>query len=102
MVENLPGKPGKGRGVVARRALSAGTLLMACRAFVSTPANTERGTTFEFSAKDTPRGVSVTRNLLVQIAVRELLDHPERSAELYLLSGGARFDGSPFPGYWPC
>jgi len=98
--------PGKGRGVVAVRALPAGTLLMASKAFVAaskgflaTAKETFRmETTLAFSAKEKNLDIHNCAHL-VELVIHKLRFQPERSAELYSLSGGARFDGKPLPGY---
>ncbi|KAJ4458326.1 putative Protein unc-45 B [Paratrimastix pyriformis] len=85
-IELLRPTPGKGRGVFAATALAEGTLLMACRALVYAPVEENEGTfQFHFDWNSMDMGASAH---LVPLTVQFLMNHPERAAELYLLTTG--------------
>eukprot|EP00798_Chlamydomonas_sp_ICE-L_P004635 gene4635-14831_t len=92
----VKGSKAKGRCVVAGKAIHAGTLLMASKAFAFEPDNMHHN--------DTPSGhtrmdAGSEEAHIVPRVVQALLDRPESSSELYTMSAGPVFDGTPLPGY---
>ena len=83
----------KGRGVIAQSSVSEGTLVMASKAFCICSNTPLISTTVVTSSDRVDRGAHAD---MLPSVIQELLARPERSDELYSLSGGQAF-GSLLP-----
>eukprot|EP00798_Chlamydomonas_sp_ICE-L_P016013 gene16013-22150_t len=95
-IKMVEGSKAKGRCMVADKAILAGTLLMAAKAFVFEPGNIHSLDTV--LGEKGHMGAGSSARMLPRV-VQALLDRPESSSELYTLSAGPAFDGKPLPGY---
>eukprot|EP00798_Chlamydomonas_sp_ICE-L_P011462 gene11462-34176_t len=94
-IKMVEGSRAKGQCMVAEKAIPAGTLLMAAKAFDFEQDNVH-------SIDTTLRGSHMNAGSSARIlprVVQAILDRPESSSELYTLSAGSAFDGKPLPGY---
>jgi tetratricopeptide (TPR) repeat protein len=93
-----PAGNGKGRAVFAQHSLAAGTLVMAAKAFAY-DMDGGGGSDSVFSlSKDSRMDTGSNAKLLPRV-VQTLLENPESSTELYLLSAGARYSMNETPPY---
>eukprot|EP00798_Chlamydomonas_sp_ICE-L_P007806 gene7806-1003_t len=95
-IKIVEGSSGKGRCMVAEKAIPAGTLLMAAKAFVFEPVDGARE--LDTIVGHTHMEVGSSARILPRV-VQAILDRPESSTELYSLSAGPAFDDQPLPGY---
>jgi tetratricopeptide (TPR) repeat protein len=84
----------KGSGMFVKADIPAYTLLVACKAFVSSVGKQSQGsisvTTANGQVDTKGRGLE-----LHPIAIRHIIDHPELGEDFYALSAGAAYDGCP-------
>eukprot|EP00798_Chlamydomonas_sp_ICE-L_P001720 gene1720-33128_t len=95
LLKMVEGSGAKGRCIVAEKAIPAGTLLMAAKAIVFEPANTQSDDV-RYSEKHSVHGSNAR---MLPRVVQAILDIPESSSELYTLSAGPAFGDQPLPGY---